>query len=282
MNIVLASVAAILLSAPAVGARSACAPDAVPVGSLCVDRYEASVWSIPASQSRLIERVRRGKADAIDLQAGGATQLGEIPMGTCAGDEYGAEFPPTGNWTAPVYAASVAGVPPSTCLTWFQAEQACRLAGKRLLTNEEWQAAAAGTPDPGAGDDFTTTCATFSTFAASTGARSACVSRWGAHDMAGNVWEWVAEWINPGVGCTFWDAEHGTDLSCAGAASGSPPSPNALGPVTNELVGFDPNLPGAIIRGGNFATGTRNGVFAFFAGVNPSNISRSTGFRCAR
>jgi len=31
-----------------------------------------------------------------------------------------------------------------------------------------------------------------------------------------------------------------------------------------------------------FTTGTRNGVFAVFAGVNASNISRSTGFRCAR
>ncbi|TMB02876.1 MAG: hypothetical protein E6J70_06345 [Deltaproteobacteria bacterium] len=82
-------------------------------------------------------------------------------------------------------------------VAWFQAEQACRLSGKRLLRNEEWQAAAAGTPDPGVNDDHTATCATNSDFAALTGARSSCISLWGAHDMAGNVWEWVAEWTAP-------------------------------------------------------------------------------------
>jgi hypothetical protein len=29
---------------------------------------------------------------------------------------------------------SIPGVLPTTCTTWFQAEQACRLSGKRLLT----------------------------------------------------------------------------------------------------------------------------------------------------
>jgi hypothetical protein len=38
-----------------------------------------------------------------------------------------------------VYALSIPGVQPSTCITWFQANQACLLSGKRLLTNREWQ-----------------------------------------------------------------------------------------------------------------------------------------------
>ena len=53
------------------------------------------------------------------------------------------------------------------------------------------------------------------------------------------------------------------------------------GATARELVSFDSNLPGAIIRGGNYATGDRNGIFAIYGAVNPSNISRSTGFRCA-
>jgi len=248
------------------------------VGPICVDKYEASVWSIPPKDDQLIGKVRRGKATVAQLAAGGAVQMGAIPMTGCTGFDYGPDFPPSGNWTAPLYAASVAGVPPSTCVTWFQAEQACRLSGKRLLRNEEWQAAAAGTPDPGVNDDHTATCATNSDFAALTGARSSCISRWGAHDMAGNVWEWVAEWINPGVGCTFWDSAHGGDLSCMGVPQ--PAAPPA-GATARELVSFDANLPGAIIRGGNYATGDRNGIFAIYAAVNPSNISRSTGFRCA-
>ncbi len=272
------------LGAPAWAGRIHCTPDSVPVGPVCVDTYEASVWSIPASSSRLIARVQAGKADAAELTAGGATQLGAIPPSGCTYTEYPDSFPATGSWTAPLYAASVAGVPPSTCITWFQAEQACRLSGKRLLRNEEWQGAAAGTPDPGLSDDGTTTCATNSPFAALTGARGGCVSSWGAHDMVGNVWEWVAEWVNPATGCTSWDEAHGGDLSCMGLGSSTSTTlAMSVGAVTSrEVVSFDPNLPGAMIRGGNFATGTRNGVFAVFTGVNPSNISRSTGFRCAR
>jgi formylglycine-generating enzyme required for sulfatase activity len=273
-----------------------CPPDSVAVGPVCIDRYEASVWSIPSRNTKLIGRLQSGKADLTHLLAG-ATQLGAIPEGGCTYTEYPATFPVTGDWTEPLYAASVAGVPPSTCITWFQAEQACRLAGKRLVRNEEWQGAAAGTPDPGAEDDGTSTCATNSDFAALAGGRSACVSKWGTHDMVGNVWEWIAEWGPPAPACTFWDAQHGGDLSCMGLTPAPatplsasiaplgllptfPPGVPVVRPL--EAVEFQPNLPGAIIRGGNYATGTRNGQFAIFSGVNPSNISRSTGFRCAR
>jgi formylglycine-generating enzyme required for sulfatase activity len=278
--IAMLSAMAVVFWSPTTEAQSTkCPPDAVRVGPLCVDRYEASVWLVPASVPRLVDRIRKGKADLGALTIGGAVQRGAIPFDGCTGLEYGPEFPHSGNWTAPLYAASIAGVPPSTCITWFQAEQACRLSGKRLLSNAEWQAAAAGTPDPGAEDDESTTCATDSAFAAAAGARSACVSRWGARDMAGNVWEWVAEWINPAASCTFWNAAYGGDLSCAGIAAA--PAPPGVA-TAQELASFDPSLPGAIIRGGNYATGTRNGIYAFFAGVNPHNVSRSTGFRCAR
>src|SRR5437867_1027067 len=48
----------------------------VKVGNVCVDKYEASVWQIPVSNTGLIKNVQKGKADLDDLTAGGAVQLG--------------------------------------------------------------------------------------------------------------------------------------------------------------------------------------------------------------
>lgn len=263
--------------------RHRCPPDQVAVGPICVDKYEASVWDLP-SDPILQRKATWGRLSLAELEAAGARQLGVIPRGTCTGDEYGPDFPRNGHWSKPLYALSVAGTLPSTCITWFQAEQACRLSGKRLLTNQEWQAAVAGTPDPNDRDDHSSTCVTAGDFAAPSGSRAQCVSQWGVYDLIGNVWEWVGEWINPGLGCESWPSEYGSDISCVGLLPAPEPTPASLLArwFRRELVEFTPNLPGAIIRGGNFATGARNGAFAFFSGVNPHNVSRSTGFRCAR
>src|SRR5262245_24682924 len=73
------------------------------------------------------------------------------------------------------HARSVAGVLPSALITWFEAAQACRNAGKRLLTNAEWQMAAAGTPDPGNAGNGTTTCNTDTGGPTSTGTTGNCI-----------------------------------------------------------------------------------------------------------
>src|SRR6185503_1271999 len=108
----------------------------VRVGPLCVDKYEASVWSNPR---------------------GTGTQYPQ------SDPRFPATFPVNGNWTEPLYAVSKPGVYPARFLTWFQAQQACALSGKRLLTNAEWQMAAAGTPDPGVAGNGTATCNTSTT-----------------------------------------------------------------------------------------------------------------------
>ncbi len=277
-------ISALLLTAPAGAGALRCPRDSVAVGPLCVDKYEGSAWRIPAGQKALIAKLRAGKATLADLQAGGATQVCSIPLGnnTCSSCSFGPTFPDNGNWTEPVYAASIAGALPTTCITWFQAEQACRLAGKRLISNQEWQAAAAGTPDPGDADDGVATCNTKTAAPAACGARSGCVSSWGTHDMVGNVWEWVGGWGDLSTGCTNWDAAFGDDMTCVGPnAPESAPAGLALAPKT-DIFPLDPRFPGAVIRGGNFDAGTRNGVFAIYGGAPPHNRSRSTGFRCGR
>ena len=89
---------------------------------------------------------------------------------------------------------------PMTLLTWEQAEQFCSAEGRRLPTEAEWEYAARG--DDGRRypwGDAAPDC----TLAASrpcTGGLEAVgqhpdgVGPFGLHDMAGNAWEWVADY----------------------------------------------------------------------------------------
>jgi formylglycine-generating enzyme required for sulfatase activity len=252
-----------------------CPPDSVKVGVTCIDTYEASVWQIAPSETALVKKVQSGKVTLADLTKGGATQL--APAGTCGLPiDYGLNFPGTGNWTpvlgskppSPgVYAVAIPGVLPSACITWFQANQACALSGKRLVRNDEWQRAAAGTPDPGT-DNGTTDCNISSGNPANTGSRSSCKSSWGAFDMVGNVEEWVADWADR------------NDTGCTNSADGF----GFAGPDDRICLGGDGVLqaPGALIRGGNWFDGAKAGVFAVFSFNGPGNSFFTIGFRCAR
>jgi hypothetical protein len=106
--------------------------------------------------------------------------------------------------------------------------------------------------------------------------------------MIGNVWEWVGDWGDLATGCTNWSVDFGGDLTCVGPNVGEvpgivgPPAALALGPPKADIFPLDPRHPGVLIRGGNYAAGARNGVFAIYGAVPPHNRSGSTGFRCAR
>jgi hypothetical protein len=244
-----------------------CSADAVVAGTVCLDRYEASVWRVPNSTTTnafLVRLIRLGKATPADLRAAGATQLGT------SSDDYAPCADSGQNCVDDIYAVSLPGVTPSAFITWFQALQACANAGKRLPSNAEWQAAVAGTPDPGP-DDGAADCNTASAFTvAATGSRSRCVSAYGAFDMVGNLWEWVADWVPRSKRCGQWSA-------------GASPTGDA-----QCLAGVnDTGEPGALLRGGDFGIfnfGPDAGPLAVFGFVEPSTTPFSIvfGFRCAR
>lgn len=138
--IVAASALSLSLFAPLRQAHAKdCPSNAVPVGPVCVDKYEASLWE--TTDQQLIKKIRDNTVTLADLQAAGARPRG------VSGNDYGPACPPTGKGCTTLYAVSIQGVRPSTFMTWFQALAAARNSGKRLLTNAEWQAAALGTPD---------------------------------------------------------------------------------------------------------------------------------------
>jgi formylglycine-generating enzyme required for sulfatase activity len=252
-----------LANAAAAGPLVRCAPDAVVSGNACIDKYEASVWRIPAATTTnraLVLKIQTGKATAAALAAAGATQLGQRPP-----DDY-APCSDNGQTCAnDIFAVSLPGVTPSSTITWFQAQAACQNARKRLPSNAEWQAAVAGTPDPGP-DDGVDDCNTASAFKAlATGSRSRCVSSAGAFDMVGNLYEWVADWVPRATACGAWSpgmSPTGDDQCLAGAET------------TGE--------PAALLRGGDFNDNALAGPLAILASNPPSNPSFTIGFRCIR
>ena len=83
--------AMLVLLASTAGAQGAkpltrCAPDAVVSGTVCMDKYEASVWRVPnpmTTNRGLVLKIQQGKATAAMLAAGGATQLGSTYPAAC-------------------------------------------------------------------------------------------------------------------------------------------------------------------------------------------------------
>jgi hypothetical protein len=234
-----------------------CPQDSVPVGPACVDKYEASVWA--TADSALIVKIKDGTVTLADLSAAGAIQRG------VSGDDYDLVCPNTGNHCLHVYAVSIPGVTPSRFITWFQALAAARNSGKRLATNQEWQAAAFGTPDPGRGvAPGPQDCNTSSWSVDLTGARSNCVSDVGAFDMVGNAEEWVADWVpQSSSACPGWGT-FSDDFMCLSGAH-----KNAIG-------------PGALLRGGGSSAPSGAGVFAVLGFRSPSFSNFEIGLRAAR
>lgn len=241
-----------------------CALDSVQSGTVCMDKYESSVWHVPPSERGLISKIRVGRASLANLTSASALGAGVVQLGLAAGDLAANGCPATGNGCLDLYAVSIAGVRPSVFITWFQAAAAARNSHKRLPTNQEWQVAALGTPDTAFADDGSTTCNSdnLAPGLTLTGSRSNCTSDVLAFDMVGNAFEWVAEWVPRSTACPGWGT-FSDDLMCLAGA--------------NETSG-----PGALNRGGLGSDPSVAGVFTVDASRRPQDSSSIVGFRCVR
>jgi formylglycine-generating enzyme required for sulfatase activity len=249
----------LMVAVPTASAAPACGPDAVTAGTVCLDRFEESVWRVPnpaTTNAALVLEIQLGTASRTDLTAAGATQLGT------AVDNYEPCTDDGQNCAEDIYAVSLPAATPSANITWFQAQEACANAGKRLPTSAEWQIGATGTPDAGP-DNGMTDCNSDTGSVTHTGARPNCESVRGAFDMVGNLDEWVAEWVPLSTACSSWGGLS-NDLMCLFGASTSG-------------VG-----PGALLRGGDFRNRTSAGPLAVVGSGGPFNSRSFIGFRCAR
>lgn len=175
--------------------------------------------------------------------------------------ETGVCTPPSNNY---FYVRQRYGDYPVNSISWFQADTYCRWAGKRLPTEAEWEKAARGTDGrlfPW-GSEFDSSRAnlcdvrcphlwsdldTDDGYAslAPVGSYPEALSPYGAYDMIGNVWEWVADWyaddyyaLSPVENPT--GPDHGAELVARGGGFFTSPAGSSVASRTYDRLRSSP------------------------------------------